>query len=191
MPVSLNRYAYCVNDPLNSVDPSGKVVTAAVGAVTGAAAAAKSVSAAATKASQASKPIQSTTKNVNPNNVVQATNQAKQDARRAADIANAVAPGSPAAQQATRAYAQTVQYSQAANATHNPALAQQAVNSSRTAVNYANSAVTGKSSANNAGTNAAYSKSPAANNPSVTGGYNPASCKMESTPQNANMSNIL
>ena len=90
-------------------------------------------------------PVQSTAQNVNPYNVAQSTAQAVADARKAADYMNATAPGSPAAQQATRAYMETQRLASMANATHDPNIARQAVQASQASVNHTNNVATGRS----------------------------------------------
>ena len=90
-------------------------------------------------------PVQSTAQNVNPYNVAQSTAQAVADARKAADYMNATAPGSPAAQQATRAYMETQRLATMANATHDPNIARQAVQASQASVNHTNNVATGRS----------------------------------------------
>ena len=90
-------------------------------------------------------PVQSTAQNVNPYNVAQSTAQAVADARKAADYMNATAPGSPAAQQATRAYMETQRLATMANATHDPNIARQVVQASQASVNHTNNVATGRS----------------------------------------------
>ena len=90
-------------------------------------------------------PVQSTAQNVNPYNVAQSTAQAVADARKAAEYMNATAPGSPAAQQATRAYMETQRLATMANATHDPNIARQAVQASQASVNHTNNVATGRS----------------------------------------------
>ena len=77
--------------------------------------------------------------------MTQSTAQAVADARKAADYMNATAPGSPAAQQATRTYLETKRLAAMANATHDPNIARQAVQASQASVNHTNNVATGRS----------------------------------------------
>ena len=147
-PVSLNRYLYVQNDPVNFVDPSGmRQVAGMYGDGTGRTSTTRSSSRTSyTPPSYPapSGPARSTASSVNPYNTVRASSQAISDARRAADIANSQAPGSPAAYRATQAYYETQRLAAQAVASHNTQAGIKAVQTSLASVNYVNNVVTGR-----------------------------------------------
>ena len=147
-PVSLNRYLYVQNDPVNFVDPSGmRQVAGMYGDGTGRTSTTRSSSRTSyTPPSYPapSGPARSTASSVNPYNTVRATSQAISDARRVADIANSQAPGSPAAYRATQAYYETQRLAAQAMASHNTQAGIKAVQTSQASVNYVNNVVTGR-----------------------------------------------
>ena len=144
-PVSLNRYLYVQNDPVNFVDPSGmRQVAGMYGDGTGRTSTTRSSSRTSyTPPSYPapSGPARSTASSVNPYNTVRASSQAISDARRAADIANSQAPGSPAAYRATQAYYETQRLAAQAMASHNTQAGIKAVQTSQASVNYVNSSL--------------------------------------------------
>ena len=75
---------------------------------------------------------------------MQSTQQAIADSKRAADLANSLAPGSPAAYQAMRDYNETRRLAEQARITNNPYVARQAVETSQRSVNHVNNVVTGR-----------------------------------------------
>ena len=143
-PGSLNRYAYCRNDPVNFADYNGQRQVAAMVSDGGGGGKAK---VSVPKPPFPNKPVQFST-NVNPYNTRNTTAQAQFDAKRALDFALSVAPGSAQARAAQQAYQQTMNYSAIARQTNNPYMTQLAVQSSRQGVSAANSLATNRLRAN-------------------------------------------
>ena len=75
---------------------------------------------------------------------MQSTQQAIADSKRAADLANSLAPGSPAAYQAMQDYNETRRLAEQARITNNPYVTMQAVETSQRSVNHVNNVVTGR-----------------------------------------------
>ena len=140
-PGSLNRYLYVQNDPVNYIDPSG------MRPIEGATLNERSSN--STSSGSASRSASSASSSVyvppvQPYNIRQATTNAVAEARRAAELANKVAPGSPAAYRATQAYYETQRLAAQANASRNTQAARQAAQTAQASSSYVNNVAAGR-----------------------------------------------
>ena len=140
--ISLNRYLYCQNDPVNFADYNGLQIVA----LEDFGGSGKTKTTTITKTAASNKPVQVST-NVNPNNTKQTSTQAGYDAKRALDFANTVAPGSAQTQAVRQAYQQAMNYATIARQTNDPNMARLATEAANRGVNIANTLATNRQQA--------------------------------------------